>query len=49
MGSIGLRKVRIPEAPEASGPDFIDMTVLQASLPNVKGRGAKLGASGRGG
>jgi hypothetical protein len=49
MRSIGLREVRGVEVPEASGPDFTGVTVPQASPSDVKSKGAKLGASGRGG
>jgi hypothetical protein len=49
MRSTGLREVRGDEAPEASGPDFTDVTVPLVSPSNVKGEGVELGASGSGG
>jgi hypothetical protein len=48
-GSIGLRDVRRVEAPEASGPEFIGVTVPHASPSDVRGRGVELGAGGRDG
>jgi hypothetical protein len=44
-----IEEVRGVEAPEASGPDFTGVTVRGASLSNIEGEGAELGASGRGG
>jgi hypothetical protein len=47
--SLGLREVRGVEASEASKPDFTDVTVPLVSPSSVRGRGAELGAGGRGG
>jgi hypothetical protein len=47
MGSIGLREVRVVEAPEVSEPDFTGVTVPRASSSNVGGRGVELGAGGK--
>jgi hypothetical protein len=49
MGPIGPWEVRGVKIPEASEPDFTGVTVPQASPYNVRGRGAQLGAGGRGG
>jgi hypothetical protein len=49
MESIGLRVVRIVEAPEASEPHFASVTIPQASPSNVRGGSVELGASVRGG
>jgi hypothetical protein len=49
MGSVGLKKNKVIEAPEASKPDFTGVTVPQTSPSNVGGRGVELGPGGSGG
>jgi hypothetical protein len=49
MESIGLGDAKGVEVSQISEPDFTGVTVPRATPSNVEGKGAELGASGRGG